>query len=78
MFINRNKNQILLKITIFFLKRLKKLKPYLVDFNKDNTMKKKDYLANCTISDSDCQPVIMIIYDKYIFLSKIRLVRLRL
>lgn len=50
-----------------FLKKIEKLKPYLVEFNEDGTMKKKNYSTNYAIGGFDCQSVKVITYDEYIF-----------
>lgn len=52
---------------------MKKLKPYLVKFNKDGIMKKNNYPINCIVNNCNCQLVIVIIYDKYIFFTDDRI-----
>lgn len=52
-----------------FLNKIKKLKPYLVKFNKDNTMKSKIYRLDYIVEDEDCRSIMIITYNKYIFLA---------
>lgn len=37
-----------------FLHQMEELKPYLVKFNEDGTMKEKIYPIDCTVGGSDC------------------------
>lgn len=46
---------------------IKELEPYFVKFNEIKTMKKKEYLLDCTIKGVNRRPVIIIIYNKSIF-----------
>ena len=50
-----------------FLNKIKKLKLYLIKLNKNDIIKNKIYLSNCIIKDKNCQLIIIIIYNKYIF-----------
>lgn len=52
-----------------FLDKIKKLESYLVNFNKDVIIKNKTYLSNCIIKKKNCWLIIMIIYNKNIFLT---------
>lgn len=36
-----------------FLKKIEELKPYIVEFNEDGTMKPKVYLSNCAIESKN-------------------------
>lgn len=47
---------------------MKELEPYLVEFNKDGTMKTKEYPFDCAIGDANCQPMIIITNNKSTFL----------
>lgn len=51
-----------------FLNKIKNLKPYLIEFNKNDTIKDRIYVLNCIIVDEDYQLVIITTYNKYIFL----------
>lgn len=48
---------------------MEELKPYLVEFNKNSIMKNKTYSSDCAVGVEDCQSVIIIIYNEYIFLA---------
>lgn len=50
-----------------FLEKMEELKPYLVEFNEDGTMKEKDYPANCAVGGCDRRPVIVITHDECTF-----------
>ena len=50
-----------------FLEKMEELKQYLVEFNEDNTMKKKNYPANYAVGSSDRRPVIVITNDECTF-----------
>lgn len=50
-----------------FLQFLEDLKPYLVKFDFERRIKEKIYLLGYKIEGKNWQPVICIIYDKYIF-----------
>ena len=47
---------------------MKKMEPYLVEFRKNGTMKDKNYILDCAVEGENCWPIIVIIYDKCIFL----------
>lgn len=66
-FIDGYKRSDVIKDRKRFLKKMEELKPYLVEFNKDSTMKEKNYSANCAVDSCDCRPVIMITHDEYTF-----------
>lgn len=53
----------------WFLRTIKELKSYLIEFEKDSIIKTKNYLANYKIESNKYWPIIVIIYDKYIFSS---------
>lgn len=50
-----------------FVKVIKKLEPYFVEFDKDGTMKNKKYLLDCVIESINRRLVIIIIHDESIF-----------
>lgn len=50
-----------------FLKLMKDMEPYLVEFNADSTMKDKAYLPGCAVNNDNCRPVITITYDECTF-----------
>ena len=43
------------------------LKFYVVEFQEDGTIKPKVYPDDCRIEGPNWRPIIIIIYDKYIF-----------
>ena len=67
MFIDRHKRPNIIKDCKKFLEKMEELKPYLVEFNEDSTMKEKNYPANCAVGGSDCRPVIVITRDECTF-----------
>lgn len=50
-----------------FLKKIEELKPYLVEFNKDDIIKEKDYSVNFIVNSYNIRPVIIITHDEYTF-----------
>lgn len=66
-FINGHKQLDMVKDQNCFLTKIKKLKLYIVEFNKDGAIKMKDYLVNCKIRGKKCCLIIIITYNKYIF-----------
>ena len=50
-----------------FLKVMKELEPYLVEFNEDGTMKDKEYPLDCAIGGVNRTPVIVITHDESTF-----------
>ena len=45
------------------------LKPYVVEFEKDGTIKSKVYPQNCMVGGDDRRPIIIITHDKCTFSS---------
>ena len=52
-----------------FLKKMEELKSYLVEFNEDGTMKKKNYPVNCSVGGCDRRSVIVITHDECPFFA---------
>ncbi len=52
-----------------FLKKIKELEQYLVEFEEDRTMKAQKYPSDCKVRGEKCQPVIVITHDECIFSS---------
>ena len=52
-----------------FLNKIEDLKPYLVEFNEDDTMNDKTYPPDYTVGVEDRRPVIIITHDECIFLA---------
>lgn len=51
------------------MKKIKKLRLYLVEFDKNGIIKNKIYLLDYVINSKDYYLVIVIIYNEYIFLQ---------
>lgn len=50
MFVDGHKRLDVVKDCERFFKTIEELKPYMVEFNEDGTMKGKEYLLDCTVS----------------------------
>ena len=50
-----------------FLEKIKELKPYIVEFNKNGAMKPKIYPLDSIIGSNNRQPIIEITHDEWIF-----------
>ncbi len=46
---------------------MEELKPYMIEFDEDGTMKAKDYPSNCVIGGEEWRPIIVITYDECTF-----------
>ena len=53
MFINRHKQSNIVEDYLNFLKKIEKLKPYIIKFNKNGTMKLKDYPVDCVVKSEN-------------------------
>ena len=69
MFVDGHKQQDVIKDRKRFLKMMKELKPYLVEFDKDGGMLPKVYPPNCEVGEETRRPVIMITHDECTFSS---------
>lgn len=52
-----------------FLRKIEELKSYMVEFFEDNAIKPKVYFSNCIIRNKNCQPIIIITYNKCTFFA---------
>ena len=52
-----------------FLNKMKDLKPYLIEFNKNGTMKDKTYSLDCIVRNENCQQIMIITHDECTFLA---------
>lgn len=68
-FVDWHKQPDIVKDCVNFLKVIKDLKPYIVKFEEDKTMKPEIYPNNCIVEDSNWRSVIRITHDKYIFFA---------
>ena len=50
-----------------FLAEMEALKPYLVEFEEDGSMKSKTYPDDCTVGGSEKRPIILIAHDESTF-----------
>lgn len=50
-----------------FLRKIKELKSYVVEFNKDGSMKPNVYPLDFAVKDKNQRSIMVITYDKYIF-----------
>ena len=50
-----------------FLTRMEDLKPYMVEFEEDGTMKPKIYPSDCAVGGNDRRPIIVITHDECTF-----------
>lgn len=56
-----------------FLEKIKKLKPYMIDFDKNGVIKPKVYLSDCAIEGNNRQPIIIITHNKRTFFANNRI-----
>ena len=66
-FLDKHKQSDIVEDCVNFLKKMEEYKSYIVEFFEDDAMKPKIYLFNYTISDKNCQAIIVITHNKYIF-----------
>ena len=66
MFINGHKRLDVIEDCKHFLKIIKELEPYFVEFDKTGQMILKVYPSNCEVGGDKRRPVIIIIHDKCI------------
>lgn len=50
---------------MLFLKIIKDLELYLIEFEKDDIIKAKNYPLNCKLENNKYQLIIIIIYNEY-------------
>ena len=51
------------------MKKIEKLKPYIVEFYENGAMKPKTYPSNCAVWRENWRPVIVITYDECTFFA---------
>lgn len=68
-FINRHIQLNIIEDHNRFQNKIKKLKSYLVEFDKDNIIKNEMYLFYYIVDSENCQPIIQMTYNKYIFFA---------
>lgn len=67
-FIDRYERSDMVKNHANFLKKMEKLKLFLEKFNENGTIRSKIYFCHYIVRDEDFYPIIIITYDKYIFM----------
>lgn len=67
MFIGRYKQPDIVEDCKVFLEKIEKLKPYIIEFNKNSIIKSKFYLLDYMVRDNNWPSIIVITYDEYIF-----------
>ena len=53
MFINRHEQSNIIKNYKVFFNKIKKLKPYIIEFDKDSIIKYKVYFSNCIVKGNN-------------------------
>lgn len=53
-----------------FLIKIKKLNLYIIELNKNNTIKVKNYVVDCVINSKKCHLIIIITYNMSFFFCK--------
>lgn len=54
MFIHKYKWPDIIEDCEQFLIKMKKIKPYIIEFKKDDTIKMKDYFLDCIVEGKNC------------------------
>lgn len=67
MFMDKYKRSDIVEYHINFLIKMEELKPYMVEFDKDGTMKPKTYPLDCVVKGENKWPIIMITHNKCTF-----------
>lgn len=73
MFINEHERPDVVEDHKVFLEKMKELKPYMIDFDKNGVIKPKVYLSDCAIEGNNQQRIIVITYNKYTFFANNRI-----
>ena len=67
MFINEHKWSDIIKDYNNFLKKIEKLKRFIIEFKENDIIKVKIYLSNCKVGGLNQCPIVVITYNKCIF-----------
>lgn len=67
LFVDRDKQLDVIENCANSLRKIEKFKSYIVEFNQNRAIKPKMYLSDFIVERQDCQPVIVITYNKFIF-----------
>lgn len=63
-FIDKHEGSDVIEYCKVFIWKMEELKPYLVEFEKNDAIKPKVYLLDCTIRGNNRSPIILINYDE--------------
>lgn len=66
-FINEHERSDVVKDRNNFLEMMKDLKPFMVEFESDGSMKPKEYLPNCAVGGDERRPIIVITHNECTF-----------
>ena len=66
-FVDRHEQSDVVKDWKNFLQKIEELKPYIVEFEENNAIKPKVYLANYAVRGNNRRQVIIITHNEYIF-----------
>lgn len=69
LFIDKHKHLDVIEDCVNYLKFMKDLNPYMVEFEENKIIKTKVYLNNYIVEDQKWRPIIVITYDKYTFFA---------
>ncbi len=69
MFINGHQQLGVIEDCKIFFNKIEKLKPYIVEFDKDGVIKPKVYALDCIVGGNNQWPIIVITHDKYTFFA---------
>lgn len=70
-FVDGHKRKYVFKDCQKFLKIMENHTTYIIDFQADGFIEKKDYPSDCTVNGPDQRPLIVITNDKSIFWQKL-------
>lgn len=68
-FVDRHERSNVVEDRTNFLRKMEELKPYMVEFNEDGTMKPKVYPLDCAVEGENRRPIIVITHDECTFFA---------
>ena len=68
-FINGHERSDVVEVRKNFLKKMEELKPYIVEFEEDGTMKAKTDPSDCAIGGPNRRPIVVITHDECTFFA---------
>lgn len=69
MFIDRYEQSDIIEDRKVFLNKIEELKPYIVEFDKDSTIKPKVCPLDCVVGGNNWRPIIVITHNECIFFA---------